>query len=72
MLVLTRRIGEAILIEHGIEIIVLAMKGGQVRIGVSAPSSIAVLRSELAPGGRVRRLAASDGNAPSLSGRERM
>jgi carbon storage regulator len=48
MLVLTRRPGEEIVIGGGIRITLLGVKGGQVRIGVSAPASVPVDRREVA------------------------
>lgn len=51
MLILTRRIGEIIVIEtpagEQIEITVLGVKGSQVRIGTSAPVDVTVVREEL-------------------------
>ncbi|HLI27016.1 MAG TPA: carbon storage regulator CsrA [Chloroflexota bacterium] len=47
MLVLGRRVGETICIADGIEIVVVAIDGGQVRIGVRAPREVPVLRGEL-------------------------
>jgi carbon storage regulator len=47
MLVLTRRIGEEILIAGSIRVAVVAVKGKQVRLGITAPSSIPVARREL-------------------------
>lgn len=46
-LILTRRIGEKIMIGDDIEIVVLSQKGGQVRIGIYAPQEIAVHREEV-------------------------
>jgi len=46
MLVLTRKRGEAIAIGENIEVKVLAVRGGQVRLGISAPREIPVHRSE--------------------------
>lgn len=51
MLILTRRVGETLVIGEGVEVTVLGVKGGQVRIGVQAPREVAVHREEL-----VRRL----------------
>ena len=48
MLVLSRRIGEKIIIEPGIEIAVVDVRGGRVRIGVDAPSHIGIRRMEIA------------------------
>jgi carbon storage regulator len=61
MLVLTRRPGEEIVIGGGIRITLLGVKGGQARIGVSAPPSVTVDRREVAE----RR--AREGWAPVLS-----
>jgi carbon storage regulator len=47
MLVLTRRIGESILIDDDIEVRVFDVRGQQVRIGIEAPEDVVVLREEL-------------------------
>jgi len=47
MLILTRRVGETVVIGDDIVVTVLAIKGNQVRIGVQAPKNIAVHREEL-------------------------
>jgi carbon storage regulator len=47
MLILTRRVGEALKIGETIEVIVLGVKGNQVRIGVNAPLNVAVDRQEI-------------------------
>ena len=47
MLVLTRRLDEAIVIEGGIHITVLAVKEGQVRLGITAPADVRVDRQEV-------------------------
>lgn len=47
MLILTRRIGEALMIEDDVSITVLGIKGGQVRLGVNAPKDVAVHREEI-------------------------
>jgi carbon storage regulator len=47
MLVLTRRIGEEIVIAGNIRVTVLAVNGQKVRLGITAPSSIPVARLEL-------------------------
>ena len=47
MLILTRRMGESIVIEGGIKITALAMKGNQVRLGIVAPPEISVHREEI-------------------------
>ncbi len=47
MLILTRRIGEKLIIDDDIVLTVLAVKGSQVRIGVEAPESIGIYREEI-------------------------
>ena len=47
MLILTRRVGETIIIDDNIEVTVLAVKGNQVRLGIQAPEDIAVHREEI-------------------------
>ncbi len=47
MLILTRRVGETLMIGDDVTVTVLGVKGNQVRIGVSAPKSVAVHREEI-------------------------
>ena len=47
MLVLSRRVDESLLIDKDIKITVLDIKGGQVRLGITAPQSIKVHREEV-------------------------
>ena len=47
MLILTRRVGETINVGNDIKITVTAISGSQVRIGISAPKEVKVLREEL-------------------------
>ena len=47
MLILTRRVGEKLIIADDIKVTVLAIKGGQVRIGVEAPDDIEIYREEI-------------------------
>jgi carbon storage regulator len=52
MLVLTRKIGQKILIADGIEVTITAVQGDKVRVGISAPQHIRVEREELRMRGR--------------------
>jgi carbon storage regulator len=56
MLVLTRREGEEIVIEGKIRVTVVAVQGNRVRLGVVAPPTVSVDRSEI----HQRRAAATD------------
>jgi carbon storage regulator len=47
MLILTRRVGETVMIGDEVTVTVLGVKGNQVRIGVNAPKTVAVHREEI-------------------------
>jgi carbon storage regulator len=47
MLILTRHVGEMVMIGDEVQVKILAVRGGQVRIGISAPKSVAVHRREV-------------------------
>ena len=47
MLILTRRVGESLMIGDNVTVTVLGVKGNQVRVGVEAPKDVAVYRREL-------------------------
>jgi carbon storage regulator len=47
MLILTRRVGESVVIGEDVTVTVLGVKGNQVRIGINAPKSVTVHREEI-------------------------
>lgn len=64
MLILTRRVGESVVIGEDVTVTVLGVKGNQVRIGINAPKHVAVHREEIFE--RIKNgRAAGEGNAPS-------
>ncbi len=67
MLILTRRVGETLMIGDNVTVTVLGVKGNQVRIGVNAPKEVAVHREEIYE--RIKREQDISGNN-SASGTE--
>ena len=65
MLVLSRRIGETLKIGYDIEVQILDVNRGQVRIGIAAPKHINIVRTELLDRPRDREIPPT---APSTSG----
>lgn len=47
MLILTRRVGETVMIGDNVTVTVLGIKGNQVRLGVNAPKEVSVHREEI-------------------------
>lgn len=47
MLILTRRVGETVMIGDDVTVTILGVKGNQVRVGVNAPRDVAVHREEI-------------------------
>lgn len=47
MLVLSRKKGDAIVIDGGIKVVVVEVKGSVVRLGIEAPKDVSIMRSEL-------------------------
>jgi carbon storage regulator len=58
MLILTRRVGETVMIGEDVTVTVLGVKGNQVRVGVNAPRNVAVHREEIFE--RIKREEAGD------------
>ena len=65
MLILTRRIGEAVIIGEDVSITVLRVKGNQVRLGVNAPRTVSVQREEIFE--RIKQEDASLGGSAPMS-----
>ncbi len=66
MLVLTRRVGEVIVIDGGIRLAVVSVQGDKVRIGIEAPPEVRVDRQEV----HARRLGMAAGALPRRHFRE--
>jgi carbon storage regulator len=67
MLVLTRQVGEEICIGEDIRVRVVALRGGQVRIGIEAPRTVPVYREELLQAVRAANELASRPDPAALS-----
>lgn len=63
MLILTRRVGESVVIGEDVTVTVLGVKGNQVRIGINAPKTVAVHREEIFE--RIKSGRPADGGAPA-------
>jgi carbon storage regulator len=71
MLVLSRKVGERILVGDQVTITVVRITGGGVRIGIEAPPELAVIREELKDGTRDAGCApVSSGGTPSKAARK--
>lgn len=60
MLILTRRVGETVMIGNDVTVTVLGVKGNQVRVGINAPKKVAVHREEIYE--RIKRAQQDDAN----------
>lgn len=62
MLILTRRVGETLMIGDSVTVTILGVKGNQVRVGITAPKDVAVHREEIFQ--RIGREAGQGGDKP--------
>lgn len=65
MLILTRRVGESLMVGDEVSVTVLGIRGNQVRIGVNAPKDIAVHREEIYE--RIQQEKADDASSSQVS-----
>ncbi len=68
MLILTRRVGETIMIGDDVAVTVLGVKGNQVRVGVNAPKETSVHREEIYE--RIKREEQAGGTSPRRASSE--
>ena len=61
MLILTRRVGETVMIGNDVTVTILGVKGNQVRVGINAPKNVAVHREEIYE--RIQREQKGDSNS---------
>ena len=64
MLILQRKAGESVMIGDEIEVSVLSVEAGRVRLAIQAPKSVSILRSELKTAAEVNREAAGEEVSP--------
>lgn len=75
MLVLSRRVGESVMIGSNVRVTVVDARGDQIRLGIDAPRSITVHREEVfrqVQDANTAAAASTDKNSPLLSGRRKL
>ena len=65
MLILTRRVGETVMIGNDVTVTVLGVKGNQVRVGINAPKNVAVHREEIYERIKREQEGLGEGEAPN-------
>lgn len=65
MLILQRKVGESLLIGEDISITVVSLEGGRVRLAISAPGDVPILRSELVTAAKANQASAAEEVAPT-------
>lgn len=66
MLILSRKVGESLIINETIEIKVIEVSGDKIKLGIDAPSDVKVLRSELCQTAEANRDSANSKNNKKL------
>lgn len=64
MLILSRKLGQSLIIDNDITVTILSIRNGQIRIGIDAPVSVPVLREELVTHPRTASGTARDDSQP--------
>lgn len=64
MLILSRKLGQSLIINNDITVTILSIRNGQIRIGIDAPVSVPVLREELVTHPRTTSGTARDDSQP--------
>lgn len=65
MLILQRKVGESLMIGTDVQVSVVSIDGGRVRLAISAPGDVSILRSELLTAAAANRDSAMEESAPT-------
>lgn len=66
MLVLSRKVGESIIIDNDITVTVVELSGNRVRLGIDAPQEVPIRRSELDPNVGAKKADYQEDNPPGM------